>query len=606
MKRFASSTIVVIAALLLGSDGEAQTVLKPTVQFSQTTVRVTEGQASVTLVAELSFASATEIAVPFMVENPVLTEFALASVPGDLGALTTGFLFPPGTTRAEVIIPIGNDFIAEAREEATIELCFPDFAGNFQFVDRLIWIDPINLPVILGTNDECRMVITDDDRPVVKLTSSHQVVSEGQPSVVLTAELSMPSEERIAVPFMVENHDSPQFPLAAVPGDLGPLPSMFLFPPGSTRQEVVIPVVDDSLIESREEVTLELCVPGSMIWLPIPIKLWPLDIGGLIEISPAYIPFIVGDPDECTLVISDNDSAPIASEVVGSYTAFIDGETRGRLDFTCTTQGHITGALTMGRTRKSFVTKLVTTNAEFSFSVLSLQLTGRIDIATNLVSGSVYTNSTVEGWRKVWNARTKPSALHAGYYTALFADGSQGYLCGAINQGGNMVGWWQLGSSRLQTFSAVLGPGGEIGFYQTTDASGRAVLGRFDIEGSELGDITGLLKCSSPETEKFITGAKYRCLRGEVIPGLRLGQLVTIHGEIPAISVQAVLNQRGQAVIQGANPERVWLNFNPISGHFYMGSKSSRYKMSVGMLARGSDGLLGVAPGVRLELPRPW
>jgi hypothetical protein len=605
MKRFVSSSIVVIAALLLGSDSEAQTALKPTVQFSQTSVRVTEGQASVTLVAELSFASDTEIAVPFMVENPALPEFALASVPGDLGPLPTGFLFPPNTTRAEVNIPIRNDFAAEAREEATIELCFPDFAGNFTFGRRLIWIDPISLPVILGSNDECRVVITDDDRPVVKLTSSHQVVSEGQPSVVLTAELSMPSEERIAVPFMVENHDSPQFPLAAVPGDLGTLPSMFLFPPGSTRQEVVIPVVDDSLIESREEVTLELCVPGSLIWLPIPIKLWPLDIGGLIEISPAYIPFIVGDPDECTLVISDNDSAPIASEVVGSYTAFIDGETRGRLDFICTAQGHITGALTLGKTRKSFVTNLVTTNAEFSFSVPALDLAGRIDMATNLVSGSVSTNSTVEGWRKVWNARTKPSSIHAGYYTALFTDGSQGYLCGTIHQSGNMVGWWQLGSSRLQTFSTTLGPGGEIGFYQTTDASGRAVLGRFDIEGSEIGDVTGLLKHSSPETETMITGAKYRCLRGEVIPGLRQGEIVTIQCENPATSVQAVLNQRGYAMIQGANPKGVWLHFFPKSGLFFMGSKSSGNKMSVGMMARGSEGLLGLATGVRLELPRP-
>ncbi len=599
MKRFASSSIVVIAALLLCSDCEAQIVLKPTVQLRQTIVRVTEGQASVTLVAELSFASAAEIAVPFMVENPGLTEFALASVPRDLGTLPTGFLFPPGATRAEVAIPIGNDFIAEAREEATIELCFPDFAGNFQFAGRLIWIEPTNLPVILGNNDECRIVITDDDKPVVRLTSSREGVSEGQPSVVLTAELSMPSEERIAVPFMVENHDSPQFPLATVPGDLGPLPAMFFFPPGSTRQEVVIPVVDDSLIESREEVTLELCVPGSLIWLPITFNL-----GDLIEISPQYIPFIVGDPDEFTLVISDNDSAPIASEVVGSYTAFIDGETRGRLDFICTSQGHITGALTTGKTRKSFVTDLVTTNAEFSFSVPSLELTGLIDITTNLFSGTLSTNSTVEGWRRVWNARSNPSALHAGYYTALFADGGEGFLSGTINQGGDLVGWLQMGSPRLQTFSAFLGPRGEIGFYQTSGASGRAVLGRLDIEGSEMGDITGLMKCSSPETEKVITGAKYRCLRGEVIPGLRLGQLVTIHCETPATSVQAVLNQRGQAVIQGANPERVWLFFNPRSGLFLMGCKSSRYKMSVGMMARGSDGLLGVAPGARLALPR--
>ena len=103
-----------------------------------------------------------------------------------------------------------------------------------------------------------------------------------------------------------------------------------------------------------------------------------------------------------------------------------------------------------------------------------------IDITTNLVSGSLSTNSTVVGWRKVWNARTKPAALHAGYYTALFADGSHGFLCGTINQGGNLVGWWQMGSSRLQVFSAALGPHGEIGFYQTIDASGRAVLGRLD------------------------------------------------------------------------------------------------------------------------------
>lgn len=607
MKRFKSSSIVVVlAVLLLGSDGKAQTVLKPTVQFRQTLVRVTEGRASVTLVAELSFASTTEIAVPFMVENPNLPEFSLASVPGDLGALPTGFLFPPGTTRAEVIIPVANDTVAEAREETTIELCFPDFAGRFEFSDRLILIEPTNLPVILGNNDECRIVITDDDKPVVRLTSSHQVVSEGQSSVVLTAELSIPSEERIAVPFMVENHDSPQFPLATVPGDLGVLPAMFFFPPGSTRQEVVIPVVDDLLVESREEVTLELCVPGSMIWLPITtINLGRLIIGDLIGISPEYIPFIVGDPDECTLVISDNDSAPIAPEVVGSYTAFIDGETRGKLDFTCTAQGHITGALTVGNTRKAFVTDLMTMNAEFAISVPSLHLTGLIDITTNLFSGSLSEDSTVEGWRKVWNARTNPSATHAGYYTALFAEGNHGFLCVTINQGGNLVGWLQMGRSRFQAFSASLGPRGEIGFYQTTDAIGCTILGRLDIEGSEMGNITGLLKCSSPETEMSITGAKYRCVQGEVIPGLKLGQTVTIQSEVPAISVKAVLNQRGQAVIRGANPARVWLNFNPKSGLFLIGSQSSRYRIAMGVMARGSDGLLGVAPGVRLALPMP-
>jgi hypothetical protein len=80
---------------------------------------------------------------------------------------------------------------------------------------------------------------------------------------------------------------------------------------------------------------------------------------------------------------------------------------------------------------------------------------------------------------------------------------------------------------------------------------------------------------------------------------------VTIQCENPATSVQAVLNQRGYAMIQGANPKGVWLHFFPKSGFFFMGSQSSRNKMSVGMMARGSDGLLGVAPGVRLELPSP-
>jgi Calx-beta domain len=603
MKSFASSFIIVlIAVLALGSAGEAQILLRPTVQFRQTFVRVTEGQASVTLVAELSFASAAEIAVPFMVENPSLPEFSLASVPGDLGALPTGFLFPPGTTRAEVSIPVGNDTVAEAREETTIELCFPDFAGRFAFSGRLILIEPTNLPVILGNNDECRIVITDDDKPVVTLTRSQLEVSEGQSSVVLTAELSMPSEERIAVPFMVENHDRPQFPLAAVPGDLGVLPAMFFFPPGSTRQEVVIPVVDDLLVESREEVTLELCVPGSMIWLPITTNIGRLIIGDLIGISPEYIPFIVGDPDECTLVISDNDSAPIAPEVVGSYAAFIDGETRGKIDFTCTAQGHITGALTVGNTRKAFVTDLMTTNAEFAISVPSLHLKGLIDITTNLFSGSLSEDSTVEGWRKVWNARTNPSASHAGYFTALFTEGNHGFFCGTINQGGNLIGWLQMKGLRLQTFSSLLGPRGEIGFYQTLDATGRAVLGRLDIEGSDMGSVTGLVKCSSPETETLMTGAKYRCLGGEVIPGLKLGQYLTIHCEVPTINVLAMLNQRGGAVIRGANPQGIWLNFNPRSGLFFIGNKSSRNKVSFGIMARASDGLLGVAPGVRLVL----
>lgn len=154
----------------------------------------------------------------------------------DFSAASGWVVFPPSTTRQVLRLAIGGDSIPEAAEQFSVLLDHPSGAS-------------------LARN---RIAVTIEDNDLPELLISGTTVSEGpnpnQAAIVL-ARLSAPSPIPVTVEYSTEGAT------ASAGQDFTPVRGNLAFPPGTTDQTFLIPILDDSLAESTESFLVRLSNP---------------------------------------------------------------------------------------------------------------------------------------------------------------------------------------------------------------------------------------------------------------------------------------------------------------------------------------------------------
>jgi YD repeat-containing protein len=177
--------------------------------------------------------------------------------------------FAPGDTSEIISIPVTNDTRDEPNETFTLALNSPANAR-------------------LGTPNSTTVTITDDDvTPSVAWQASSFTVGESAGSSLATVILSQPSANTVTVTYATSNGT------ATAGSDYTARSGTITFAPGDTSESVSIVVLNDTLDENNETVTLTLSSPANAT---------------------------LGTPNPATLVIQDNDP-PQASNEFYSYDA---------------------------------------------------------------------------------------------------------------------------------------------------------------------------------------------------------------------------------------------------------------------------------------------
>ncbi len=279
-----------LLAIVLAATASAFATDPVTVSFRDSNLSADEATPQVSLPVRLSSASAGVVTVTAAIRTASTTASA-----DDYTLDTTTLTFAPGEIEKSLRLRFVDDVEVETAEVVFVELTAATGAT--------ILNDPG-----AGLTDVCSVQINDnDDKPYAVLTQSSVNVVEGQRTLSLSAQLSWPSTQEIIIPLMLGNNAGRIYPLAEIPGDLGVLPRALVFPPGSTRQEFVVGINDDALVEGTEEISIALCFPGfrsepiTFIIDARSITLWQ------------NLPFQLNPGQEgatCRIVIADDDSLP--------------------------------------------------------------------------------------------------------------------------------------------------------------------------------------------------------------------------------------------------------------------------------------------------------
>ncbi len=206
----------------------------PTVDFDATSSNGSEVLTSVNLAVSLSTASGNTVTVQYAVSGGTATangtDYSLSS-----GTLT----FTPGDTSENVAITVSNDALDENNETIEVTLSSPSNAT-------------------LGSNTIHTYTINDDDSaPTVAFNASSSNASESVTSANLSASLSTASSKTVTVEYSVTSG-------SATGGgtDYTLLGSGTLtFSAGDTLENVGLTIINDSLDENNETVSVTLSNP---------------------------------------------------------------------------------------------------------------------------------------------------------------------------------------------------------------------------------------------------------------------------------------------------------------------------------------------------------
>ena len=188
---------------------------------------VGEGAGTATFTVTLSAASSQTVTVAYA------TAPGTAST-GDYVTTSGTVTFSPGQTTQPVVVPIVNDILVESAETFTVGLSAPTNAT-------------ISDGTGIGT-------IQDDDVSVSALSVNDVTVGEGAGTATFTVTLSAASSQTVTVAYATA-------PGTASTGDYVTTSGTVTFSPGQTTQPVVVPIVNDILVESAETFTVGLSAP---------------------------------------------------------------------------------------------------------------------------------------------------------------------------------------------------------------------------------------------------------------------------------------------------------------------------------------------------------
>ncbi|MGH7304936.1 MAG: Calx-beta domain-containing protein, partial [Candidatus Rokuibacteriota bacterium] len=204
---------------------------RPTVAINDVTV--TEGDAGTTsavFTVSLSAASTQPVTVGFA------TADGTAGSAGDYVAQTGTLTFAAGATAQSVTVAVVGDAIAEPTEKFFVNLTAPTSAT-------------------LGDAKGVGTILDNDSAPAPTLTINDVTVTEGNAgtaSAVFTASLSAPSTQPVTVGFATADDT------AGAGSDYAAASGTLTFAPGTTAQQITVPVTADLLDEPAERFFVRL------------------------------------------------------------------------------------------------------------------------------------------------------------------------------------------------------------------------------------------------------------------------------------------------------------------------------------------------------------
>jgi hypothetical protein len=254
------------------------------VQFDPTPVVVNEadGTVTVTVVRTGDVSGAADVTVT--------ATGGTATAGTDYTPVTQVVTFAPGQASTAATFTIVNDQIVEGNE--TIDLAL---------------VPPVN-GVVIGQPATTTVTITDDDRVQVQLSAADYFATENGGSAAILVQrqgdLTFPTTVTVTAAAGT----------ATAGADFTPVTQVINFAPGETQRAVLVPILDDTLIEGPETV--------------------------LVTLTAQQPGVVVGAPASATLTIQDDDLASVrfeaatfsAAESAGAAAVRVVRE--GLLDFT--------------------------------------------------------------------------------------------------------------------------------------------------------------------------------------------------------------------------------------------------------------------------------
>ncbi len=206
----------------------------PLVNFSSPTYSVAENAGSATITVTLSAASGVTATVNYATSNG--SALAGSDYTATAGALT----FTPGITLQTFSVPILDDALLEGSETVSLSLSSP-------------------VSATIGATNPATLTIVDNDTPTVDFSSSSYNVDEGAGSAPITVTLSFASAVTATVNYASSDGS------ASTGSDYIAASGTLTFTPGVTLQTFSVPILDDSLVEANETLTLTLSSPNNAL-----------------------------------------------------------------------------------------------------------------------------------------------------------------------------------------------------------------------------------------------------------------------------------------------------------------------------------------------------
>ncbi|GEP41522.1 choice-of-anchor D domain-containing protein [Brevifollis gellanilyticus] len=209
---------------------------------------------------------------------------------------------------------------------------------------------------------------------------------------------------------------------------------------------------------------------------------------------------------------------PLPAGVAGSFVGSVAREPTlnanlgGRVDFTITSAGAITGSMTMGTLKHPFkgniqIDTVLPIDAPSAFINISrtgkppLFLSLELDAPNNKLAASTEVNdgiggnsASIEGWRNVWTATNLATAAPKLYTYALKPPAGMpdvprgdGYGSFTLGKDGKLTAAGKLADGEGHTCAAFAGPQGQILIFQTFATTKGSVLGALDVDHDDDG-----------------------------------------------------------------------------------------------------------------------
>jgi uncharacterized protein YcfL len=332
----------------------------PTVQFSAANFDVNEGDGSATVEVAISNPSSQPISVTYATsDNTALNGF-------DYTAVSNTLTIAPLAVTETFTVPILQDSFDEPNEAITLTLSSPVNAS-------------------LGAPNPASLTILDDDLPpTVQFSEAGYNVNEADATATITVTLSAPSGQSVQVNYTTSDGT------AEAGLDYTSVSDTLTFAPLAVTETFTVPILQDSLNEPSETVTLTLSAPANAaLGSPNPGTLTILDDDSLPTVQFSEASYSVNEGDG-TATITVTLSAESGLPVEVDYATSDDTATQGS-DYTAVSD---TLTFNPGDTLQSFSVPIIDDSIDELIEAVSLTLTNPVN--ASLGSPSTSTLSIVD------------------------------------------------------------------------------------------------------------------------------------------------------------------------------------------------------------------